>query len=179
VTEAGGKFITWADLGHRHGWTGVTSGGPIVQGAAPDPHCPGTQRSSGSIAFLCATDDGGKSWRRIFQAGAGLVFLRDFTRTSATAGVVSISREDQLPRTLRSGVFWTRDSGKHWYETTGIGTQVEHRANRLFWRSAQGVLYEVRPWPPRQPVRCPGFFAWHPFDQHPRTATATSAWAGA
>jgi hypothetical protein len=162
------KFTSWADPAHQHGWTDVTSGGPIIQDAPPDPPCPGTQRSGGSIAFLCATENGGQSWRRIFQAGHGLIYLRGFTRTSRTAGVVAISRTDRLPRTLRNGVFWTRDNGAHWYETTRIGPLVHHDAGRLFWRNPGGPLYEVRPWPPREPVRCPGFLTWHALDQHPR-----------
>lgn len=164
------KFVSWADLGHRHGWTDVTSGGPRVEGAPPDPRCAGTQRSGGSFTFLCATENGGGSWQRIFQAGTGLTYIRDFTRTSRNAGVVAISRDDGLPRTLRSGVFWTRDNGKHWYETKRIGPLVEHRAGRLYWRNPGGPLYEVRPWPPRQEVRCPGFFAWHALDQRPRSS---------
>lgn len=165
---ADGKFVSWAGPGHRHGWTDVTSGGPAVQGAPPDPRCPGTQRSSGTVAFLCATGDGGRTWRRIFQAGHGLIRIRDFTRTSRTAGVVVISREDALPRTLRTGVFWTVDNGTHWYETTRIGPLVEHRGGRLFWRKPGGPLYAVSPWPPRAPARCPGVLAWHAFDQRAR-----------
>jgi hypothetical protein len=118
--------------------------------------------------FLCSTEDSGRSWHRIFQAGTGLNYLRDFTRTSKAAGVVSISREDALPRTLRTGVFWTRDNGEHWYETNRIGSLVEHRAGRLLWRNPGGPLYEVRPWPPRDVARCPGFFTWHALDQHQR-----------
>lgn len=169
VAGAADKFVSWADPAHRHGWTDVTSGGPIVDGTPPDPRCPGTQRSEGTTAFLCTTEDAGRSWRRIFQAGRGLNYLRDFTGTSRGAGVVAISRDDRLPRTLRTGVFWTRDNGEHWYETTRIGPLVEHRAGRLFWRNPGGPLYEVRPWPPRERVRCPGFFAWHALDQRPRT----------
>jgi photosystem II stability/assembly factor-like uncharacterized protein len=166
---ADGKFVSWADLQHRHGWTDVTSGGPAVEGAPPDPRCPGTQRSSGTIAFLCATENGGRTWRRIFQAGHGLIFLRDFARTSRRAGVVSISRADTLPRTLRTGVFWTNDNGAHWYETTRIGPLVHHHRGRLYWRhTGSGPLYEVRPWPPPTPVSCPGFLSWHAFDQRPR-----------
>jgi hypothetical protein len=75
VAGAGKKFVSWADVAHRYGWTDVTSGGPIIKGAAPDPRCSGTQRSGGSIAFLCATEDGGQSWHRVFQAGGGLTYL--------------------------------------------------------------------------------------------------------
>ena len=166
---ASGKFISWGDLQHQHGWTDVTSGGPIIEGAAPDPRCPGTQWRTRTTAFVCATEDGGRSWRPIFQGGHDLAYLRDYTRTSRLAGVVSLPRDDPLPRTLRSGVFWTRDNGAHWYETTRIGPLVEHRDGRLFWRSFGGPLYEVQPWPPRAPDRCPGFFTWHALDQHPRT----------
>jgi hypothetical protein len=104
----------------------------------------------------------------MLQAGVGLIYLRDYTRTSRLAGVVSLPRDDALPRTLRSGVFWTRDNGAHWYETTRIGPLVEHRGGRLFWRRFGGPLYEVQPWPPTAPAHCPGFFTWHAFDQHPR-----------
>jgi hypothetical protein len=160
--------ISWADAAHQHGWAEVTSGGSGMEGEPPQPHCPGTQRSTGSIAFLCATENGGRSWRRIFRAGEGLMYLRGFTRTSLTAGVVAVSRDDALPRTLRSGVFWTSDNGAHWYETTKIGPLVESRGGRLFWRTLDDALYQVRPWPPRGAVKCPGFFAWHVIDQHPR-----------
>jgi hypothetical protein len=169
AADAQEKFVSWADQRHRHGWTTVTSGGPIEDGAAPDPRCRGTQRSTGTISFLCATEDAGRSWRRIFQAGHGLIFIRDFTRTSRTAGVVSISREDALPRTLRTGVFWTNDNGAHWYETTRIGPLVEHRRGRLFWRNPGGPLYEVTHWPPQALVTCPGILVWHAFDQRPRS----------
>jgi hypothetical protein len=168
ATAAGEKFVSWADQRHQHGWTDVTSGGPIVEGAPAEPRCPGTQRNAGSVAFVCATEDAGRSWRRIFQAGHGLIYLRDYTRTSRLAGVVSLPRDDALPHTLRSGVFWTRDNGAHWYETSRIGPLVEHRGGRLFWHTFGGPLYEVRPWPPQGPVRCPGFFAWHAYDQRPR-----------
>jgi len=162
------KFISWADPAKRYGWTDVTSGGPIEEGAPPDPRCPGTQRSGGSVAFICATENGGGRWHRIFQAGLGLNYLRAFARTSPTAGVVSISRDDKLPRTLRTGVFWTIDNGKHWYETTVIGARVENSAGLLLWRDQGGRRYEVRPWPPVGRVKCPGFFAWHALDQRPR-----------
>lgn len=118
--------------------------------------------------FLCATENGGRSWRRVFQAGDGLTYLRDFARTSTKAGVVSVARDQPLPRTLRSGVFWTRDNGLHWYETSRIGPLVQHSAGGLFWRNPGGPLYEVRPWPPRGPVKCPGFFVNHALDQRKR-----------
>jgi photosystem II stability/assembly factor-like uncharacterized protein len=162
-SAAGGneKFISWADIAQRYGWTDVT-------GAARDPRCPGTQRGGGSAAFLCATENGGRSWHPIFQAGTGRTSLRGFARMSPSAGVVSISRNGKLPRTLRTGVFWTIDNGKHWYETTAIGPRVENSAGLLLWRDQAGRQFEVTHWPPAGRFKCPGFFAWHALDQHPR-----------
>jgi hypothetical protein len=83
-----------------------------------------------------------------------------------------VSNTDSLPKTLRTGVFWTPDNGAHWYETTAIpfaaGVDVFHLGRHLYW-SRDEQRYEVRPWPPAATtLRCPGFLAWHPFDQHPR-----------
>ena len=79
---------------------------------------------------------------------------------SRSAGVVSISPGAKLPRTLRTGVFWTRDNGKHWYETTKIGARVENSAGLLLWHDQGGRAYEVKAMAAERPrSTCPGFFA--------------------
>lgn len=136
-------------------------------GAAPDVRCAGANRGSGST-YICSTENGGRTWRRVFQ-GAWPDYFSAYVRTSRLAGVVALSRDDTLPRTLRNNVFWTRDNGEHWYETTRIGLHPAGRGRALYWLPRNGrLLYQVRGWPPRQPVRCRGFFARHPRDQHPR-----------
>lgn len=161
------KRVSWSDPSHRFGWIVVENGAPTFAGDPErDPFCRGAR--NGGWMYVCSTEDGGRTWQRVFQAGNGLMYLLGYTRTSRTAGVVSIGRED-MPRTLRNGVFWTNDNGRHWYETTRIGRSVEGRGNRLFWSDRFGKrLYEVRPWPPIQRPRCGGLWAWHPQDQRRR-----------
>jgi hypothetical protein len=159
--------VSWADPAHQYGWTDATSGGPIVLDAAPDVPCRGANRGSGST-YICSTENGGRTWRRVFQGGWPDYFSA-YVRTSRVAGLVALSREDSLPKTLRNNIFWTRDNGKHWYETTRIGLYSEGRGRSLYWLPRHGrVLYKVDGWPPRRPVRCPGFWVRHPRDQHPR-----------
>lgn len=162
------KYVSWADPAHRYGWTDVQGGPPTFAGDPEiDPFCRGA-RAGGTTSYVCATENGGRSWHRVFQAGNGLQYLLGYTRTSRTAGVASIGRDDR-PRTLRNAVFWTIDGGRHWYETTRIGRNVEGRGKRLFWTDRFGKrLYEVRPWPPARRPHCRGFFAWHPQDQRRR-----------
>lgn len=161
------RQVSWADRSHRFGWIVVESGPPTFAGEPDlDPFCKGAR--AGAWMYVCSTEDGGRSWHRIFQAGNGLMYLLGHTRTSRKAGVASIGRED-MPRTLRNGVFWTTDNGRHWFETTRIGRNVEGRGPNLFWSDRFGKrLYQVRPWPPTKKPRCHGFFAWHPQDQRPR-----------
>jgi hypothetical protein len=136
-------------------------------GASPDVRCAGANRGSGST-YICSTENGGRTWHQVFQ-GMWPDYFSAYVRTSRRAGVISLSRDDSLPKTLRNNVFWTRDNGKHWYETTRIGLYPTGRGEALYWLPRHGrLLYEVRGWPPRQPVRCRGFFARHPRDQRPR-----------
>jgi hypothetical protein len=176
---APGKTVSWADPSHTYGWTDVTREGPVIQGAAADPRCFGTNAGGGSTAYLCATEDGGTSWHRIFQAGRGFSWLGGYARTSSGAGLVTIGQSGRFPRTLRTGVFWTIDNGRHWFETTRIaggipdhdGAKVGGRGGELFWtESAGSVLYQLLGWPPRRIPKCEGFFTWHTLDQHARAA---------
>lgn len=161
------KQVSWADRSHRFGWIVVERGPPTFAGDPDlDPPCRGARADA--WMYVCSTENGGRSWHSVFQAGNGLMYVLGYTRTSRTAGVVSIGRED-MPRTLRNGVFWTNDNGRHWYETTRIGQGLEGRGSRLLWRDRRGKrLYEVRPWPPLRRPRCRGLWAWHPQDQRRR-----------
>ena len=157
--------ISWADDRHRFGWVEV--GSPSDPPPA-EPRCRGARRGT-TEGYICATENGGRTWRRIFKAGEGLIYIADFTRTSLTSGIVAIGRESLPRRTLRNGVFWTRDNGRHWYETTRIGASTEGRGRLLFWISrSRHVLYQVQPWPPRVRVRCRGFFVRHAVAQRPQ-----------
>jgi hypothetical protein len=171
------KYVSWADRGHRYGWTVVERGPPTFVGEPDlDPFCKG---ATGGWMYVCSTEDGGRTWHRVFQAGNGLMYLLGYTRTSRTAGVASIGRED-MPRTLRNGVFWTIDNGRHWFETTQIGRNVEGRGRNLYWTDRfSHRLYQVRPWPPRRNPRCRGFFSSHPQDQRPRRGGAVCVGARA
>jgi hypothetical protein len=161
------KRVSWSDASQRFGWIVVESGPPAFAGDPErDPSCRGAR--AGAWMYVCSTEDGGRTWHSVFQAGNGLMYVLGYTRTSRNAGVVSIGRED-MPRTLRNGVFWTVDNGRHWFETTRIGRSFEGRDARLFWNDRSGRrLYQVHPWPPTRSPRCRGFFAWHPQDQRRR-----------
>jgi hypothetical protein len=116
----------WADA--QHGWS---SNPPACRPAAD----------------LCATEDGGRTWHGIFNGGT---FIFANVRTSTRAGFVSTGRTE-------STEFWTRDNGRHWYRTGQVRGFARGSGRYLFWseyREVGGVLHQVTPWPPREPVRC-------------------------
>src|SRR5690242_7809006 len=98
AAESRRGFVSWADGAHQHGW--ATVGGPRLNSdkGPPGPRCRDTPQTRGAVQYLCATEDGGRSWHRILRVGDGLVFLSDFTRTSTRAGVASLSPDNPLPR---------------------------------------------------------------------------------
>ena len=90
--------------------------------------------AEGPRVALCATDDGGASWRATFRAKA----IGRIAMTSAAAGIV------------RAGTrtYWTRDGGSHWTATPAIGSVFGGSAGLVF--AADGPhLYRLSPWPPR------------------------------
>lgn len=121
--------FSWLDS--QHGWASFDA----WVGAFERPSACG-----GELGYVCATEDGGQTWHGIFPRVGGLTVLLD--RMSETAGVIASLD--------RSGgrYFWTRDAGRHWYQTTRVGPQFEGNSKYLFW-SLQNKLYQVRPWPPR------------------------------
>ena len=101
---------------------------------------------------ICATDDGGRTWRTVFALGS---FLRDPVRTSALAGVVLAG---PYP-------FWTRDGGRTWLQMErppapdpGLPDPTppsyQGRATLLFLHYGGRTLYRVVPWPPPAAAPC-------------------------
>ena len=124
---------------------GAASAGTVAdqEGSWPDT-LHGWARWSGGLgctprADLCATDDGGATWRGIFKGA-----IDQFVRTSVRAGVVSLDD---------GSVFWTRDGARHWYRTTRIFGRFTGAGKYLFATSGAD-LYRVTPWPPRGRARC-------------------------
>jgi hypothetical protein len=68
---------------------------------------------------VCATDDGGRHWRKVFEVPDSIAVegkqILAFLRWSASAGVVSVDFTHTLGDTHFE--FWTRDGGKHWWRT--------------------------------------------------------------
>jgi hypothetical protein len=68
---------------------------------------------------LCATADGGKHWRKVFELPAAVAApgtkILGFLRWSASAGAVSVDLS--TPESDTHSEFWTRDGGAHWWRT--------------------------------------------------------------
>jgi N-acetylneuraminic acid mutarotase len=141
---------TWADA--RHGWAAHINDG------ACRPYW------EGGDSVLCATEDGGRTWRRIFVGGN---YIFEAVRTSRQAGIVSTGAWGHYE-------YWSRDNGKHWYrialdgfEYGVIGSTVPHLAGRgthLYYAHAPSngtsggriTISRLTPWPPPGPAECAG-----------------------
>jgi Kelch motif len=141
---------TWADA--RHGWAAHINDG------ACRPYW------EGGDSVLCATEDGGRTWRRIFVGGN---YIFQAVRTSRQAGIVSTGAWGHYE-------YWSRDNGKHWYrialdgfEYGVIGSTVPHLAGRgthLYYAHAPSngtsggriTISRLTPWPPPGPAECAG-----------------------
>jgi hypothetical protein len=107
-------------------------------------------------ASVCSTENGGRSWHRIFSGGN---YVFSYRRTSATAGVVEAGN-------WASAVVWTRDNGRTWYELPNVsggayrdggrGPFFGGRGRFLFWHQQQQTLYQLTPWPAPQSPPCNG-----------------------
>jgi hypothetical protein len=95
-------------------------------------------------------------WRNLARHLQWGTFVFGVVRTSATAGVVSTGRQE-------SAQFWTRDNGRHWYETKAIRGDFQGSGKYLFWIDFKSVLYQVRPWPPRSRAICKGVWVSRAF----------------
>jgi len=141
--------VSWADA--RHGWV-------AGEGWAADRggwRCP----TVGRVTFgVCASENGGKTWRSIFSGG-------DFpggdydgfpaaVRTSIRAGIISVVEK------YGCWIYWTRDNGAHWFPSSVVdcsGSVIDGRGSRLYWAQMQrGTVYQVQGWPPVGEVTCVG-----------------------
>ena len=123
-----GTASTESWIGAQYGWT-----------ARPAADCR-------PMRAVCSTENGGATWHGIFNGGS-IVF--GVARTSPTAGVVSTGNQQSVR-------FWTRDNGRHWYRSSQIGREFQGSDSYLFWHNVDGLLRQVRPWPPRGVARCRG-----------------------
>jgi hypothetical protein len=116
-----------------------------------------------SDSRVCATEDGGKTWRTIFHGGN---YVFDVARTSLTTGIVSTGAYGHSE-------WWTRDGGAHWYSTGVVNDGPEPigsskgrpifrgRGTTLFWmRSLGDTIWRIAPWPPLAPPSCDGTWSW-------------------
>jgi hypothetical protein len=74
-----------------------------------------------------ATEDAGRTWRRIYPAPALAV-----ARLSRTSGVVDVGFDpSKCMCTTRK--LWTDDGGRTWRQTTAVGNDFLASAGRLYW----------------------------------------------
>jgi hypothetical protein len=145
------RGASWLDA--RHAWA------PNYASHWP---CADAHPASGD-SRVCATEDGGKTWRTIFHGGN---YVFDVARTSLTTGIVSTGAYGHSE-------WWTRDGGTHWYATGAIYDGPEPigsakgplnfrgRDHTLFWvRNLGDTIWRVRPWPPVPPPSCDGTWSW-------------------
>ena len=89
-----------------------------------------------------ATDDGGRSWSRIYPRSANRL-----VRTSARAGIVSTG--DRVSacgcRTVR---LWTDDDGARWHRTGEAAANGFVAVSGTLWWWRGGRLYRAVAWPP-------------------------------
>lgn len=90
-----------------------------------------------------ATEDGGKSWRRIYRRSAFRV-----ARISETGGVVALG-DRASPCGCGPVRLWTNDGGAHWSRTReAVGEGFVAAGGTLWWWRG-GRLYRAVAWPPR------------------------------
>src|SRR3954447_4126102 len=121
---------TWSDS--RHGWVACD------------------QR------VVCSTENGGRSWQRIFTGGN---YLFSVVRTSSRSGVVQTGH-------WVGESFWTRSNGKRWYELPNVPVPdymsgdrplvFEGRGHLLFWHESAATLNQISPWPAPADPPCRG-----------------------
>jgi hypothetical protein len=120
--------------------------------------------------IVCSTENGGRTWHDIFTGGN---FIFSLVRTSVGAGVVETGRTGGF-------TFWTRDSGKRWYELPNVPSPdygggarallLEGRGGLLFWHQSEKTLNQITPWPAKAAPPCRG-----PSDLGPHTCVLSVA----
>jgi hypothetical protein len=147
------RDASWLDA--RHAWAPNN----FDRWACIDDHLP--RGVSGSR--VCATEDGGQTWRSIFHGGN---YVFGVARTSLTTGIVSTGG-------YTHSEWWTVDRGGHWYSTGVVYDGPEPigsakgkpifrgRGHTLFWmRSLGDTIWRIAPWPPVPPPSCNGTWSW-------------------
>ena len=117
--------VSWAPQGggHRYGWAAEPADGQW--------RCTPKRHRGDQHAFLCATDDGGRHWRRVFDAdsswrGNGPSLL-DALRWSPSAGVISVDLSGTSSDSHAE--YWTRDGGRHWWLTRVFNANYDSTCN--------------------------------------------------
>ena len=104
-----------------------------------------------------ATDDGGRSWRRIYPTYAQRVL-----RLSATHGVISVTSGSACHCGQRE--LWTADGGRSWNETNALTPSFTGSGRTVF--SWSGTTVRAASWPPRHS---------HPFASFPEPLADVAA----
>ena len=104
-----------------------------------------------------ATDDGGRSWRRIYPTYAQRVL-----RLSATHGVISVTSGSACHCGQRR--LWTGDGGRSWNETNALTPSFTGSGRTVF--SWSGTTVRAASWPPRHS---------HPFASFPEPLADVAA----
>jgi photosystem II stability/assembly factor-like uncharacterized protein len=92
-----------------------------------------------------ASDDGGKTWRRIYASPAVRV-----VRTSATAGVIAVGSPAPACNCATKRL-WTVDGGATWHQTDRLGPAFDGSGGNFYWWQG-GTLHQVDNWPPKQQI---------------------------
>jgi hypothetical protein len=89
-----------------------------------------------------STDDGGRTWQRIYPTYAQRV-----VRLSASDGVISVGT-GAVACACRERQLWTRDGGRSWHETRALGPSFVGAGADLYTWAGSAVRRAV--WPPRR-----------------------------
>jgi hypothetical protein len=111
-------YTSWSDK--RHGWQSRESG-------------------------VYATDNGGRTWRRIYRTYAQRV-----VRLSTANGVISIGT-GPVGCACREQQLWTADGGRTWHETQSLGPDFVGAGTNLYTWS--GDALRRASWPPRRSAK--------------------------
>jgi PQQ-like domain len=143
-TVVGGRLYMGAVHGFASGDFG-SSPGPVsaLPGyrSASDVQHRWQSRENG----VFSSDDGGKTWRRIYPSPAVRV-----VRTSARDGVISVGSPAPACNCTTKRL-WTDDNGKSWHQTARLGPGFDGSGGNLYWWDAAG-LYQLDRWPPRTTI---------------------------
>jgi hypothetical protein len=148
---------SWADARHLHGWAVERRDATVC---AAKRFRPAIRHYK--LSAICATENGGKSWRPILYTTRTVI--PSLVRTSLGAGIV-------VAGYWKRQNYWTRDDGKHWYRTTVVqppgfffSPTFEQTTNGLYFRaySSNGRLgeeihtatFRLNGWPPKGALDC-------------------------